>query len=79
MPRGIKVSVAENDAGCGNMVEDSLRESHELIPRVSKRVNVRAHNPWISAVSASSVLLGGFILRYVIVYAGQATRVISFG
>lgn len=79
MTRGIKVLVAENDAGFRNMVEGSLRESHELIHRVSKRVNVRAHNPWISAVSASSVLLGGFILRHLIVYAGQATRVISFG
>ncbi len=54
-------------------------ETYELIPRVNKRVGVRMHNPWISAVSASSVLLGGFLLRYVIVYAGQATRVISFG
>jgi len=52
-------------------------ETYELIPHFIKRVNLREHKPWISGMAASSVLLGGLILRYVIVYAGQMAQVIA--
>ena len=39
-------------------------------------MELRAHNPWISGAVTASVLLGGFILRYVVVYAGQMAKVI---
>jgi formate-dependent nitrite reductase membrane component NrfD len=38
------------------------------------RASTIRHNPWISGVVTLSVLAGGFILRYVVVYAGQATQ-----
>jgi formate-dependent nitrite reductase membrane component NrfD len=38
---------------------------------------LREHNPWISMAVAASVLVGGFLLRYVVVYAGQVSQVIS--
>jgi formate-dependent nitrite reductase membrane component NrfD len=52
-------------------------ETYEWIPHFMKRVSLREHNPWISALTASAVLLGGFILRMVIVYAGQVAKVIT--
>ena len=61
--------------GIGILVPMAL-ETYELIPHFIKRVSLRVHNPWISGIAASSVLLGGFILRYVIVYAGQMAQVI---
>ena len=44
-------------------------ELYEMI-----RASAARHNPWLSAVVTLSVLAGGFILRYVVVYAGQATQ-----
>jgi formate-dependent nitrite reductase membrane component NrfD len=52
-------------------------EAYELIPHFIRRVQFREHNPWISGITAVSVLLGGFVLRYVVVYAGQIAKVIS--
>ena len=46
-------------------------ELYELIPHFIKRTALRKHNPWISGVVTVSVLVGGFALRYVVVYAGQ--------
>ena len=52
-------------------------ETYELIPHFIKRASLRKHKPWISGVTALSVLLGGFILRLVIVYAGQLAKVVA--
>jgi formate-dependent nitrite reductase membrane component NrfD len=52
-------------------------EAYELIPHFIRRVQFREHNPWISGITSVSVLLGGFVLRYVVVYAGQIAKVIS--
>jgi formate-dependent nitrite reductase membrane component NrfD len=49
----------------------------EFIPYVSKGAKLREYNPWITGVVTASVLLGGFMLRYVVVYAGQVSQVIS--
>jgi formate-dependent nitrite reductase membrane component NrfD len=61
--------------GLGILVPMAL-ETYELIPHFIKRVNLREHKPWLSGVTASLVLLGGFILRVVIVYAGQLAQVV---
>jgi len=52
-------------------------EVYELIPHFIRRSAMREHNPWISGAVTLSVLAGGFILRYVVVYAGQATNIIA--
>jgi len=46
-------------------------ELYELIPHYIEHVELRDHNPWISGVITTSVLVGGFVMRYVIIYAGQ--------
>jgi formate-dependent nitrite reductase membrane component NrfD len=46
-------------------------EVYELIPHYIEHVELRDHNPWISGVITTSVLVGGFVMRYVIIYAGQ--------
>ena len=48
----------------------------ELAPHFVKNRELREHNPWMNGVVTASVLLGGFMLRYVVVYAGQMARVI---
>ena len=50
-------------------------EVYELLPHFIKHVAMREHNPWVSGVVTTSVLLGGFMLRYVVVYAGQVAQV----
>jgi formate-dependent nitrite reductase membrane component NrfD len=52
-------------------------EVYELIPHFIQHVALREHNPWISMAVTVSVLVGGFLLRYVVVYAGQVPQVIS--
>jgi hypothetical protein len=52
-------------------------ELYELLPHFLRDVELRAHNPWLSGVVATAVLIGGFMLRYVVVYAGQMARVIA--
>jgi formate-dependent nitrite reductase membrane component NrfD len=62
--------------GIGVLLPLSL-EIYELIPHFIKQVALREHNPWVSGVLAFSVLLGGFTLRYVVVYAGQIAKAVS--
>jgi len=50
-----------------------ILEFYELIPRVK----TRDRTLWLRGTATASVLLGGFMLRYVIVYAGQIAQVIS--
>jgi len=56
--------------GVGLFLPLSL-EVYELIPHFVRRTALREHNPWISGAVTVAVLTGGFILRYVVVYAGQ--------
>ena len=46
-------------------------EVYELIPHYIEHVDLREHNPWISGVITTSVLIGGFMMRYIVIYAGQ--------
>jgi len=52
-------------------------EVYELIPHFIHRSAMLEHNPWISGVVTLSVLAGGFVLRYVVVYAGQAANIVA--
>jgi formate-dependent nitrite reductase membrane component NrfD len=52
-------------------------EVYELIPYYHRHVETSGHSPWISVIFATSVLVGGFALRYVVIYAGQIAQVIS--
>ncbi len=51
-------------------------EVYELIPHFISRSAMREHNPWISGAVTLSVLAGGFVLRYVVVYAGQVAKIV---
>ena len=51
-------------------------EVYELLPHFRKPVT-REQSPWISGVVTLSVLVGGFFLRYVVVYAGQAAKLVA--
>src|SRR3990170_4374179 len=51
-------------------------EVYELIPHYIWRVELREHNPWISGMITTSVLIGGFAMRYIVIYAGQMAKVI---
>jgi len=51
-------------------------EVYELIPHYIQQVELREHNPWISGIITTSVLIGGFAMRYIVVYAGQMARII---
>ena len=52
-------------------------EVYELIPHYIWQVELREHNPWISGIITASVLIGGFTMRYVVIYAGQMAQFIS--
>ncbi len=52
-------------------------EVYELITHFISRVVMREHNPWLSGAVTLSVLAGGFVLRYVVVYAGQMAKVVT--
>jgi formate-dependent nitrite reductase membrane component NrfD len=52
-------------------------EVYELIPHYIGQVELREHNPWISGVITTSVLIGGFAMRYIVIYAGQMAQVTS--
>ncbi|HYA90045.1 MAG TPA: hypothetical protein VEK32_00950 [Thermodesulfobacteriota bacterium] len=54
-----------------------LLEVYELIPHYIWQRELREHNPWISGVITTSVLIGGFAMRYIVIYAGQMAQVIS--
>jgi formate-dependent nitrite reductase membrane component NrfD len=62
--------------GVGVLIPLAL-EVYELIPHYIKHVELRDHNPWISGIITTSVLIGGFMMRYVVIYAGQIARVIT--
>jgi formate-dependent nitrite reductase membrane component NrfD len=52
-------------------------EVYELIPHYIGQVELRDHNPWISGIITTSVLVGGFTMRYVVIYAGQMAQIIT--
>jgi len=52
-------------------------EVYELVPHFISRAAMREHRPWISGAVTLSVLTGGFVLRYVVVYAGQAASIVT--
>jgi formate-dependent nitrite reductase membrane component NrfD len=52
-------------------------EVYELIPHYIKQVELREHNPWISGIITTSVLIGGFAMRYIVIYAGQIAHIIT--
>ena len=52
-------------------------EVYELIPHYIWRVELREHNPWISGMITTSVLIGGFAMRYVVIYAGQMAQIVT--
>jgi polysulfide reductase chain C len=52
-------------------------EVYELIPHYIGQAELREHNPWISGIITTSVLIGGFAMRYIVIYAGQMAQVIS--
>ena len=62
--------------GVGILLPFALEVS-ELIPHYIGRAELRKHNPWISGTIGASVLIGGFVMRYVVIYAGQIAQVIS--
>jgi formate-dependent nitrite reductase membrane component NrfD len=62
--------------GIGILVPLSL-EVYELIPHYIQQVELREHNPWISGIITTSVLIGGFAMRYIVIYAGQMAQVIT--
>jgi formate-dependent nitrite reductase membrane component NrfD len=62
--------------GIGILVPLSL-EVYELIPHYIQQAELREHNPWISGIITTSVLIGGFAMRYIVVYAGQMARIIT--
>ena len=52
-------------------------EVYELIPYYHRHAEPTEHSPWISVIFATAVLVGGFALRYVVIYAGQISQTIS--
>ena len=52
-------------------------EVYELIPHYIVQTELREHNPWISGIITTSVLIGGFAMRYIVIYAGQMAQFIS--
>jgi formate-dependent nitrite reductase membrane component NrfD len=52
-------------------------EVYELIPHYIVHLELREHNPWISGIITTSVLIGGFAMRYIVIYAGQMSQVIT--
>ncbi len=62
--------------GVGILIPLAL-EVYELIPHYIDQVEMRDHNPWISGIITASVLGGGFVMRYVVIYAGQMAQVVT--
>ena len=52
-------------------------EVYELIPHYIWQGELREHNPWLSGITTASVLIGGFTMRYIVIYAGQVAQIIS--
>jgi len=62
--------------GVGILVPLAL-EVYELIPHYIEQVELREHSPWISGIITTSVLIGGFVMRYIVIYAGQMAQIIT--
>jgi len=62
--------------GVGILIPLAL-EVYELIPHYIGQVELREHSPWISGVITTSVLIGGFTMRYIVIYAGQMAQIIT--
>jgi formate-dependent nitrite reductase membrane component NrfD len=62
--------------GVGILVPLAL-EVYELIPHYIEQVELREHSPWISGIITTSVLIGGFAMRYIVIYAGQMAQIIT--
>ena len=62
--------------GVGILLPMAL-EIYELIPHYIKHAELREHNPWISGIITTSVLIGGFAMRYIVLYAGQMAKIIT--
>ncbi len=52
-------------------------ELYEIMSRPHGSASAPTHNPWIAGAVTLSVLVGGFVLRYVVVFAGQAAMIVS--
>jgi len=65
------------NVGVGILLPLAL-EVYELIPHYIENVELREHNPWISGIITTSVLIGGFAMRYIVIYAGQMPQTTSF-
>ena len=52
-------------------------EVYELIPYYNRHAVPAERHPWISVIFAISILIGGFALRYVVIYAGQMSQTIT--
>src|SRR4030043_2350858 len=63
--------------GGGGILLPLALEVYELIPHYIVHVELKEHNPWISGIITTSVLIGGFTMRYVVVYAGQMSQIIT--
>jgi formate-dependent nitrite reductase membrane component NrfD len=50
---------------------------YELLPHFNERLRDTEHKLWLTGVVTVSVLVGGFMLRYVVIYAGQMVQFIS--
>jgi hypothetical protein len=50
---------------------------YELIPRDIWQVEFWEYNSWISGIITTSVRVGGFAMRYVVIYAGQVAQIIT--
>lgn len=50
---------------------------YELFPHFNERSIDTERKPWMNGAVTASVLVGGFMLRYVVIYAGQMAQVIS--
>jgi len=62
--------------GVGALLPLSI-EVYELIPYYHQHVKPAERSPWITVIFATSVLIGGFALRYVVIYAGQISQTVS--
>lgn len=62
--------------GLGVLIPLAL-EVYELIPHYIEHVELRDHHPWVSGIITTSVLIGGFMMRYIVIYAGQMAQIVT--
>ncbi len=51
---------------------------YELLSHHFSFKESKEHRPWLSGMIASLILFGGFMLRYIVLYAGQMTHAIHY-